>query len=46
MGPGTAFLDHPALLEDLPEAEWYAANIPFVDLPAPPSGTPTTTGGA
>ncbi|MFB9510800.1 discoidin domain-containing protein [Streptomyces aurantiacus] len=33
VGPGTAFLDHEALLGDLPEAEWYEANIPFVDLP-------------
>ncbi|MFE6487862.1 discoidin domain-containing protein [Streptomyces sp. NPDC057757] len=33
VGPGTAFLDHRALLGDLPEAEWYEANIPFVDLP-------------
>ncbi|WP_081238520.1 discoidin domain-containing protein [Streptomyces viridosporus] len=33
VGPGTAFLDHRSLLGDLPEAEWYEANIPFVDLP-------------
>ncbi|MFI8090767.1 MGH1-like glycoside hydrolase domain-containing protein [Streptomyces sp. NPDC086080] len=33
VGAGTAFLDHPSLLGDLPEAEWYEANIPFVDLP-------------
>ncbi|CAM5454876.1 MGH1-like glycoside hydrolase domain-containing protein [Streptomyces hirsutus] len=33
VGPGTAFLDHRSLLGDLPEAEWYETNIPFVDLP-------------
>lgn len=33
VGPGTAFLDHRSLLADLPEPEWYEANIPFVDLP-------------
>ncbi|SDD24678.1 MGH1-like glycoside hydrolase domain-containing protein [Streptomyces prasinopilosus] len=33
VGPGTAFLDHRSLLGDLPEPEWYEANIPFVDLP-------------
>ncbi|MFE1508643.1 discoidin domain-containing protein [Streptomyces sp. NPDC058726] len=33
VGAGTAFLDHRSLLGDVPEAEWYEANIPFVDLP-------------
>ncbi|MFR0359273.1 discoidin domain-containing protein [Streptomyces sediminimaris] len=33
VGCGTAFLDHRSLLADLPEPEWYEANIPFVDLP-------------
>lgn len=32
-GPGTSFLDHRALLGDVPEPAWYEANIPFVDLP-------------
>ncbi|GLY99898.1 hypothetical protein Acsp02_71510 [Actinoplanes sp. NBRC 103695] len=32
-GNGTAFLDHRALLGDVPEPAWYEANIPFVDLP-------------
>ncbi|MFI5841783.1 MGH1-like glycoside hydrolase domain-containing protein [Catenuloplanes sp. NPDC051500] len=33
VGAGTAFLDHGALLGDVPEPGWYEANIPFVDLP-------------
>ncbi|MEV6634845.1 discoidin domain-containing protein [Actinoplanes sp. NPDC051470] len=32
-GDGTAFLDHRALLGDVPEPAWYEANIPFVDIP-------------
>lgn len=33
VGRGTAVLDHKALLGDVVEADWYEANIPFVDLP-------------
>ncbi|GAA4840100.1 hypothetical protein GCM10025787_21120 [Saccharopolyspora rosea] len=33
VGPGTSFLDHRALLDGLPEPGWFAANIPFVELP-------------
>lgn len=33
VGASTDVLDHDALLGDLPESEWYEANIPFVDLP-------------
>ncbi|MGW1885855.1 MGH1-like glycoside hydrolase domain-containing protein [Streptomyces sp. NPDC001970] len=33
VGRGTAVLDHEALLGDVVEAEWYEANIPFVDVP-------------
>ena len=33
VGPGTTVLDHRALLGDIVEAQWYEANIPFVDVP-------------
>lgn len=33
VGATTHFLDHAALLGDVPEPQWYEANIPFVDLP-------------
>ncbi|MDP9793962.1 hypothetical protein J2S43_002474 [Catenuloplanes nepalensis] len=33
LGATTTFLDHRALLGDVPEPGWYEANIPFVDLP-------------
>ncbi|WP_433440802.1 MGH1-like glycoside hydrolase domain-containing protein [Nonomuraea sp. CA-141351] len=32
-GPGTAFLDHRALLAGYAEPEWYEANIPFLEVP-------------
>lgn len=33
VGPTTQVLDHPALLGDVVQPQWYEANIPFVDLP-------------
>ncbi|MEV6036569.1 NEW3 domain-containing protein [Nonomuraea sp. NPDC052116] len=33
VGPGTAFLDHRALLAGYAEPEWYEANIPFLEVP-------------
>lgn len=33
VGAGTDFVDQTAKLDGLVEPEWYAANIPFVDLP-------------
>jgi mannosylglycerate hydrolase MGH1-like protein/F5/8 type C domain-containing protein/glycosyl hydrolase family 65 len=33
VGAGTNFLNHAALLGNVPEPAWYEANIPFVDVP-------------
>jgi mannosylglycerate hydrolase MGH1-like protein/F5/8 type C domain-containing protein/glycosyl hydrolase family 65 len=33
VGPGTAVLDHAALLSGLDEPRWYEANIPFLEVP-------------
>lgn len=32
-GNGSAFLDHDALLGGLPDRDWFAANIPFLEVP-------------